>query len=66
MALNLTTPPPADLSLGSVGVKVAQLSKQQQQVEGAIALQLIQAALPEALPVPAPTERAGQHINLRV
>ncbi|WP_394201166.1 cytoplasmic protein [Shewanella waksmanii] len=50
-----------NLSNGSVGVKVAQLAKEQQQVEGDIALQLVQAADPA--PQSAPVGNSGHNIN---
>ncbi|WP_076416304.1 cytoplasmic protein [Shewanella sp. UCD-KL12] len=53
-----------NLSNGNVGVKVAQLAKEQQQVEGDIALQLIDAAAPA--PEAAPVGNAGHNINIKV
>ncbi|MDR8525081.1 MULTISPECIES: hypothetical protein [Shewanella] len=50
-----------NMSHGAVGVKVAQLAKDQQKIEGDIALQLINAAVPEA--APAPVGNSGHNIN---
>ncbi|ACA85224.1 hypothetical protein [Shewanella woodyi] len=50
-----------NLSNGNIGVKVAQLAKEQQQAEGEIALQLIQATEPAA-----PSGNAGHNINIKV
>lgn len=50
-----------NMSHGDVGVKVAQLAKEQQQIEGDIALQLINAAVPEA--PKAPVGNTGHNIN---
>lgn len=50
-----------NLSNGSVGVKVAQLAKDQQQAEGDIALQLIEAV--DAAPQSAPVGNSGHNIN---
>ncbi|GIU44395.1 cytoplasmic protein [Shewanella algidipiscicola] len=50
-----------NMSNGSVGVKVAQLAKEQQQAEGEIALQLINAATPA--PSAAPVGNIGNNIN---
>lgn len=50
-----------NMSHGEVGVKVAQLAKDQQKIEGDIALQLINAAVPEA--APAPVGNTGHNIN---
>lgn len=48
-----------NLENGAVGVKVAQLAKEQQKVEGQIAMQLIAAAAP----APQPVGNAGHNIN---
>lgn len=65
MALTIGTPNlEPNMSNGSVGVKVAQLAKGQQEAEGEIALQLIQAALPET-PV-APVGNSGHNVNIKV
>lgn len=53
-----------NLSNGNIGVKVAQLAKEQQEVEGDIALQLIQAA--EPAPASAPVGNSGHNINIKV
>ncbi|MCL1140088.1 cytoplasmic protein [Shewanella pneumatophori] len=50
-----------NMSHGEVGVKVAQLAKDQQKIEGDIALQLINAAVPEA--TPSPVGNTGHNIN---
>ena len=48
----------------AVAVKMMQKAKQQQELEGQMALQLIDTAGQAA--VPAPTASAGQHINIKV
>ena len=50
-----------NMSHGNVGVKVAQMAKDQQKIEGDIALSLINAAIPEA--VKAPVGNTGHNIN---
>ena len=50
-----------NLSNGNVGVKVAQLAKEQQEAEGEIALQLIQATAPAA-----PVGNSGHNVNIKV
>ncbi|ABO22668.1 MULTISPECIES: hypothetical protein [Shewanella] len=50
-----------NLSNGSVGVKVAQLAKEQQQAEGEIALQLIEAV--DSAPSAGPVGNSGHNIN---
>ena len=50
-----------NLSNGSIGVKVAQLAKEQQQAEGEIALQLIEAV--DAAPSAEPVGNSGHNIN---
>ncbi|WP_394229582.1 cytoplasmic protein [Shewanella colwelliana] len=50
-----------NLSNGNIGVKVAQLAKEQQQAEGEIALQLIEAV--DATPKAAPVANSGHNIN---
>ncbi|QFU21415.1 cytoplasmic protein [Shewanella eurypsychrophilus] len=52
-----------NLSNGNIGVKVAQLAKEQQEVEGDIALQLIQAAEPATS---TPVGNSGHNINIKV
>ncbi|MCL1145671.1 cytoplasmic protein [Shewanella sp. 10N.261.52.F9] len=47
-----------NMSHGAVGVKVAQIAKDQQKIEGDIAMQLINAAVPEA-----PVGNTGHNIN---
>ncbi|MGS0680255.1 cytoplasmic protein [Shewanella sp. 125m-7] len=49
-----------NMSHGSVGVKVAQMAKEQQEVQGEIALSLINAAMPAT---PAPVGNTGNNIN---
>lgn len=62
MSFTLTTPNlEPNLQHGQVGVKVAQLAKQQQEVQGEIALELIAAATP-----PKPEGNKGHHIDIRV
>lgn len=53
-----------NLSNGNIGVKVAQLAKEQQEVEGEIALQLIQATEPAA--ASAPVGNSGHNINIKI
>ncbi|ABZ75377.1 conserved hypothetical protein [Shewanella halifaxensis HAW-EB4] len=50
-----------NMSHGDVGVKVAQMAKDQQKIEGDIALSLINAAAPEA--AKAPVGNTGHNIN---
>ncbi|GIU28125.1 cytoplasmic protein [Shewanella sp. MBTL60-007] len=50
-----------NMSHGAVGVKVAQMAKAQQEMQGEMALQLIQAAMPEA--PAAPVGNIGHNIN---
>jgi uncharacterized membrane protein len=50
---------PVNTSNGDVGVKVAQLAKEQQKAEGEIAVKLIEAALP------APVGNSGHNINTK-
>jgi hypothetical protein len=58
MAITLSSDSiPVNLEHGSIGVKVAQLAKDQQRAEGEMALQLIEAALP------APVGNSGHNIN---
>ncbi|MDB2386041.1 cytoplasmic protein [Shewanella sp.] len=53
MAISLSTPNlEPNMSHGNVGLKVAQMSKDQQKIEGDIALSLIQSALPDSAPSP--------------
>ncbi|WOT05688.1 cytoplasmic protein [Shewanella youngdeokensis] len=59
MSVTLSTPNlEPNMSHGSVGVKVAQMSKDQQKLEGEIALKLIESAMP----APLPTGNAGHII----
>ncbi|GIU07054.1 MULTISPECIES: cytoplasmic protein [unclassified Shewanella] len=62
MAISLSAPNiDPNLSHGSVGVKVAQMAKAQQEMQGEMALQLINAAIPD---VPAaPVGNSGHNIN---
>lgn len=50
-----------NLSNGNIGVKVAQLAKEQQEAEGEIALQLIQATAPTT-----PVGNSGHNVNIKV
>ncbi|MPY23622.1 cytoplasmic protein [Shewanella psychropiezotolerans] len=60
MAISLgTTNLEPQLSSGGMIVKVAQLAKEQQEAEGEIALQLIEATNP------APVGNSGQNINVK-
>ncbi|MCL1092307.1 cytoplasmic protein [Shewanella kaireitica] len=64
MTISLSTPNlEPNMSHGSVGLKVAQMSKEQQKIEGDIALKLIEAALPET--PPAPVGNAGHIISTK-
>ncbi len=56
ISLNTQTISP-NLENGAVGVKVAQLAKEQQQAEGQIAVELINAT------TPAPVGNTGHNIN---
>ncbi len=47
-----------NMSHGDVGVKVAQMAKDQQEMQGKMALQLINAAAPQA-----PVGNTGHNIN---
>ncbi|MGS0677168.1 cytoplasmic protein [Shewanella sp. 125m-1] len=49
------------MSHGDVGVKVAQMAKDQQKIEGDIALSLINAAIPDT--PQAPVGNTGHNIN---
>ncbi|KFZ37463.1 hypothetical protein HR45_10635 [Shewanella mangrovi] len=51
-----------NLDNGAVGVRVAQLAKQQQQAEGQIAVDLIEAAAP----APKPEGNLGNNIDVTV
>ncbi|GGZ18135.1 MULTISPECIES: cytoplasmic protein [Shewanella] len=63
MTVSLNSQPlPVNMDTGAVGVKVAQLAKQQQEAEGEIALQLIQAATPAQEPA-GPVGNIGHNIN---
>ena len=58
MAISLNTSSiPVNTSNGDVGVKVAQLAKEQQKAEGQIAVNLINAATPQ------PVGNSGHNIN---
>ncbi|WP_299802238.1 cytoplasmic protein [uncultured Shewanella sp.] len=62
MAISLSAPNiEPNMSHGSVGVKVAQMAKDQQEVQGEIALSLINAAAPEV--AKAPVGNIGHNIN---
>lgn len=50
-----------NMSHGDVGVKVAQMAKDQQEMQGEMALQLINAAAPQA--PQAPVGNTGHNIN---
>ncbi|QQX81026.1 cytoplasmic protein [Shewanella sp. KX20019] len=64
MSISLSTPNlEPNMSHGNVGLKVAQMSKEQQKIEGDIALKLIESALPEA--APAPVGNAGHIISTK-
>ncbi|MCH1925563.1 cytoplasmic protein [Shewanella sp. C32] len=52
-----------NLDNGAVGVRVAQLAKDQQKAEGQIALNLIQAAAPSQ-PAPKPEGSLGHNIDV--
>lgn len=59
MSISLNSQPlPVNTDNGAVGVKVAQLAKEQQKAEGEIAVQLI-----NAVPSPAPVGNTGHNIN---
>jgi hypothetical protein len=60
MAITLSSDSiPVNLEHGSIGVKVAQLAKEQQRAEGEMAIQLIEAALP----APQAVGNSGHNIN---
>ena len=64
MAISLSAPNlEPNMSHGSVDLKVAQMSKEQQKIEGDIALKLIESALPET--PPAPVGNAGHIISTK-